>query len=209
VRWTVLVLAGLLVMSAGTAVPGLPAPRAAAPVALEVDLFNSSVEVNTSAADRDIFLPGDVVVDYVILVTVRVKLSVSTDLGWPAEVDPAEMSFTTRTPQYFNVTVAIPGGTQNRSALLTVRGNATIPPSPAGYPASDTAAIVVSAAHEGGGGPPVIPHGKPGHTGVDLPPFPLMIAAGSLGAIAGSAYLLWWRKSGRAVKPAKRKAGRK
>jgi hypothetical protein len=186
-----------------------PAPAGAAPraVVLQVDIVRSGVELNRSFGEQTVLLNGTVNVDYVFLVTVRVALSASTDLGWPASVEPAEMSFVASVAQFFNATVKVPAGTVNRTAVLTVRGNATIPPAVPLDTSSDTATIAVLGEPGGGGGngTPSVPRGPPARTGVFVPPVPLIMAAVTAAAIGLTAYFLWYWRAGPSRRPEKRK----
>ncbi len=174
-----------------------PTARAAV---LHVSIFNDSVALEGNDSDRSVRLAGDVLVDFVYFVTVRVVLSGSTDLGWPVSVEPPSMTFSTSVAQYFNATVTIPGGTYNRSATLTVRGNATIPPGVPEDTASDTAVINVLGNGDGSGQPP-LNNGRAGRTGVYIPPFPLILGAVTAAAAFVTVFVLWFRKIGRIKKP--------
>jgi hypothetical protein len=189
-----------------------PAPAGAAPraVVLQVDIVRAGVELNRSFGEQTVLLNGTVNVDYVFLVTVRVVLSASTDLGWPASVEPAEMSFVASVAQFFNATVKVPAGTANRTAVLTVRGNATIPPAVPLDTASDTATVAVLGETGGdGNGTPAAPRGPPARTGVFVPPVPLIMAAVTAAAIGLTAYFLWYWRAGPSRRPEKRKKGQR
>jgi len=202
----VIALALLAASSAGALAPSGEAPRA---VVLHVDIASGSVELNRSYDEQSVSLNGTVTVDYVYLVTVRVALAASTDLGWAASVVPGELTFVTSTPQFFNATVKIPAGTVNRSAVLTVRGNASISPGIPGDTASDTATVTVKGGSggDGGNGTPPAQRGRPAPTGVSVPPVTLIMVAATAGAVLFSAYMLWYWKAGPARRPEKRKKG--
>lgn len=201
-------LAILASPGAGATAPPGESPRA---VVLHVEIEKEGVELNHSFDEQSVFLAGSVVVDFVYLVTVRVALSASTDLGWGASVAPGELTFVTSTPQFFNATVKVPAGTANRTALLTVRGNATVTPGVPGDTASDTATVAVmgGGGGNGNGTPPVAPRGRPAPTGVFVPPAPLIIVAATAGAAVFSAYMLWYWKTGPARRPEKKMKGRR
>jgi len=185
----------LVASSAGATGPSGERPGA---VVLHVTLEKDQVVLNHSFDEQSVDLNGSVLLDYVYLVTVRVALSVSTDLGWAASVVPEDMTFVSSVIQFFNATVKVPAGTYNRSAILTVRGNATISPGVPGDTASDTATVTVRGQQDGGNGtgpPPVVPRGRPASTGVFVPPVQLVIGAVTVVAIALTAYLLWYWKA--------------
>jgi hypothetical protein len=194
VKGLVWAVSALLVAAIGTcaSADAKVDPRVAV---LHVSIFNDSVSLEGSDSTQTVSLAGDVLVEYVVLVTVKVVLSGSTDLGWSVSVMPPEMSFSASTAQYFNATVTVPGGTYNRSAVLTVRGNATIPPGVQEDTASDTAVVIVLG-NGGGSGQPPTGHGKPGRTGVDIPSLPLILGAATAAAAIASAILLWHRGAG-------------
>jgi len=183
-----------------SSIPGAPAVgpggRAPSALVLQVELLPTGAILNHSFNDQTVTLDGTVIVEPVALVTVRVALSASTDLGWAASVEPETMSFVVSEAQYFNATVRVPAGTSNRTAILTVRGNATIMPGIQGDVDSDTATISVQVDPSGGNDtPPAIPRGKPASTGVFVPPIPLILGAVTLGAICFSGAVLWyWEK---------------
>ena len=205
----VIALSLLAASSAGAIGPPGDGPEA---VVLHVSIDKDSVTLNHSYDEQKVWLNGSVLVDYVYLVTVNVALSVSTDLGWAASVVPEGMVFVSSVTQFFNATVKVPAGTVNRSAILTVRGNATVAPGIPGDTASDTATVTVgggTGGSNGNGTPPVVPRGRPAPTGVFVPPVPLIMAAAVAAAIAFTAYMLWFRKAEPAQRPVKRSKGGK
>ena len=198
----------LMAFSAGAVGPARNGPEA---VVLHVDIDKDGVVLNQSSSGQMVSLTGSVLVDYVYLVTVHVALSVSTDLGWTASVIPEGMTFVSSVVQFFNATVNVPAGIYNRSALLTVRGNATVPPGVPGDTASDTATITVSGGQNGGNGtgpPPVVPRGRPASTAVNVPPVPEIIAAATIGAIVFSAFMFWYSSIGPSKKTIWKRPGR-
>lgn len=195
--WSPLVASAIILASSAGAVGGDgKGPEA---VVLHVDIDKDGVVLNQSSSVQMVSLTGSVLVDYVYLVTVRVALSVSTDLGWTASVVPDGMTFVSSIVQFFNATVNVPAGTYNRTAIMTVRGNATVTPGVPGDTASDTATITVSGGQNGGNGtgpPPVVPRGRPASTAVNVPPVPAIIAAATIGAIVFSAFMFWYTSIG-------------
>jgi len=167
-----------------------PAPLA---IALHHTLANDTVAINGSPSDQGLSLTGEVRMDYVVLVTVRVVVTSSTDLSWPANATPGEMNFTASGSQPFVVGLVVPAGTYNRSATLTVRAEATISGVPADT-STDTASIVVGGPSEGdGGGTGTVPKPTGGDTPVQVPNLPLMAAAVAMLAvvITGISLFLW------------------
>jgi len=205
----VIVLSLLAASSAGAIGPPGDGPGA---VVLHVSFDRDEVLVNHSYDEQQVSLNGSVLVDYVYLVTVQVALSVSTDLGWTASVVPEGMTFVESVSQFFNATVKVPAGTVNRSAILTVRGVATVAPGVPGDTASDTATVTVGGGTGGGNGngtPPVIPRGRPAPTGVFVPPVPFIMIVAVAAAIAFTAYMLWYRKTEPPKRTAKKPKGGK
>ena len=202
-------LISFVLLAASTAGATGPPGEKPGAVVLHVNLEKDQAVLNHSFNEQSVFLNGSVLVDYVYLVTVRVALSVSTDLGWAASLIPEDMTFVSSVAQFFNATVKVPAGTYNRSAILTVRGNATISPGVPGDTASDTATITVQGEDTGGNGtgpPPVIPRGRPAPTGVFVPPVQLIIGAVTMGAIAFTAFLLWYRKVEPTPRPGRKRS---
>ncbi len=211
VKPAVSVLIGIVFLAstgAGALAPRGEGPRA---IVLHVNLDREALELNHSYDEQTVLLNGSVLVDFVYLITVRVTLSVSTDLAWPCSVFPTDMSFVVSAAQPFNATVKVPAGTYNRTAVLTVRGNATVTPGIPGDTAADTATVTVRGDDDGGGNgngtPPVVPRGRPAPTGVAVPPVPLIMGAVTAGAMAFTAYLLWYRNLEPARKPARKPKG--
>lgn len=210
-KWSAAALAALAVfVSFGTGAGHLPGEGPEA-VVLHVDIREDQVVLNHSYDEQVVTLAGSVLVDLVYIVTVRVALSVSTDLGWIASVVPEDMTFVSSVTQFFNATVKVPAGTFNRSAILTVRGDATIPPGlPEGMD-TDTANVTVRGGQDGGNGsgpPPVVPRGRPAPTGVFVPPVQLIMGAATVGAIAFTAFMLWYWNVAPARRTGKQKRGR-
>lgn len=169
-------------------------PRA---IVLHVSMLNDSVAMNGSGYQQAVQLAGEVKVDYVVLVTVRVVLAASTDAGWMANLTPADMSFTASGAQPFTVDVMIPPATFNRSVVLTVRGNATISGIPTDT-SSDTATILVNGPGDSGGSgvPPLTPP-KGNNAGIQLLPLPLVAVMVSAAAIIATGAMFWLWKAGR------------
>ena len=206
---SLITIAILAAASAGAIAPPGEVPGA---VVLHVNIEKDELVLNQSYDEQGVSLTGSVLVDYVYLVTVRVELSVSTDLGWTASVVPEGMTFVSSVTQFFNATVKVPAGTSNRSAILTVRGNATISPGVPGDTGSDTAVIAVHGDQNGGNGTgpqPVVPRGRPATTGIFIPPVQLIMGAVTTGAIAFTAFMLWYWKVEPTLRPGKRPRGRK
>lgn len=169
-------------------------PRA---IVLHVSILNDSVAINGSGYEQAFQLAGEVKVDYVVLVTVRIVLAASTDVAWSANLTPAEMSFTASGVQPFTVDVMIPPATFNRSALLTVRGNATIGGIPADT-SSDTATIQVNGPGDGGGpGVPPLTPPKGDNVAVQLIPMPILGVIVSAAAVIATGAMLWLWKARR------------
>jgi len=170
------------------------APRA---IVLHVSILNDSTAINGSGHEQAVQLAGEVKVDYVVLVTVRVVLTASTDAAWTANLTPADMSFTASGAQPFTVDVMIPPATFNRSVVLTVRGNATIGGIPTDT-SSDTATILVNGPGDGGGSgvPPLTPP-KGNNAGVQLLPLPLVAVMVSAAAVMATGAMFWLWKARR------------
>jgi hypothetical protein len=202
----VIALTLLAASSAGAIAPPGEGPQA---VVLHISFDKGAVELNHSYDEQKVSLNGSVLVDYVVLITVHVALAVSTDLGWTAYVVPADMTFVSSVTQFFNATVKVPAGTVNRTAILTVRGNATVPPGIPEDSASDTATITVlgGTSGDGNGTPVPVPHGRPAPTGVFVPPVPLIMGAVTVGAVAFTGYMLWYLNAGPARRPARKTKG--
>ena len=201
-----LIAVGILLASCSKAAG--PAGNGPGAVVLHLNIEKDEVLLNHSYDQQSVYLTGSVLMDYVYLVTVRVALSVSTDLGWAASIVPEDMTFVSSATQFFNATVKVPAGTYNRSAILTVRGNATVSPGIPGDTGSDTALINVLGDSSGGNGtgPPAIPRGRPAPTGVFVPPVRLILGAATMGAIAFTALMLWYRKSVQTWRPARKRS---
>jgi hypothetical protein len=168
-------------------------PRA---IVLHVNIFNETVSLNGTSTEQSITLAGEVRVDYVLL-TVRVAVSASTDIAWTVNITPKEMSFTSSGTQPFTADIYIPPNIYNRTAVLTVKCNATVSGIPADT-SSDTASIVVNGPGEGS--PPVIPKvptPKPGGASVVVPNLPILVAAVSAVAVAATGAVFWKLKSRR------------
>jgi hypothetical protein len=162
-------------------------------IVLHVNIINQTVSLNGSDLEQGISLAGEVRVDY-ILFAVRVQLSSSTDSAWETNVTPNEMTFDSSGGQYFTADVYVPSGTYNRTATLTVKGNATIEGIPTDT-SSDTATIVVNGPGEGTGPIiPVVPHPKGGGSTVTVPNLPLVTAVVSAVVVAATAAIFWiWK----------------
>jgi hypothetical protein len=160
---------------------------------LHVNIINQTASLNGNSSEQGISLAGEVRVDYVLF-AVRVTLSSSTDIAWATNVTPREMTFDSSGVQYFMADVSIPAGTYNRTATLTVKGNATVSGVPADT-SSDTATIVVNGPGEGTG--PVIPVISPpkgGGSSVIVPNLPLVTATVSAVVVASTAGIFWiWK----------------
>jgi hypothetical protein len=196
VKWLSPVLAGLMLAVVVTPCGYSQHDLAPTAIVLHVDITNQTVSLNGSGSEQAVSLSGVVRVDYVLL-SIRVVLSSSTDLSWPANVTPKEMTFNTSASQNFNVEVDIPADTYNRTATLTVKGNATI--TITGLPAdtsSDTATIVVNGPGEGTQPEiPSVPPPKGGGASVLIPNLPVITAVVSAVVVASTAVVFWKWKS--------------
>jgi hypothetical protein len=163
-------------------------------IVIHVNIINQTAVLNGSSSEQGVSLSGEVKVDYVILVAVRVVLSSSTDVDWATNVTPKEMTFNSSGLQYFVIDVIVPASIYNRTATLTIKGNATIEGIPADT-SSDTATIVVNGPGEGTGPViPVIPHPKGGGSTVIVPNLPLITATVSAVVVASTAAIFWiWK----------------
>lgn len=171
-----------------------------------MNIINQTASLNGSEVEQGLSMAGEVRVDYV-LIPVRVLLSSSTDIAWATNVTPKEMTFNSSGVQYFTADVFIPPRTYNRTATLTVKGNATISGLPADT-SSDTATIAVNGPG-GGDGPniPVVPPPKGESASVLVPNLPVITAAVSAVVVASTAAIFWMWKARRLKKEGA--AGRK
>ncbi|MEM2976922.1 MAG: hypothetical protein QXW06_04635 [Thermoplasmata archaeon] len=177
---------------------------------LHCNITESSVSLNASAADQLVVLTGKVTVDYINVLAVSVSLRSSVDLGWPSAVQPTEMSFNAPGSLPFTVNVTVPGGTQNRSAVLTVRATATIQGLPSDSD-QDTATIEVGLTAQ----LPVVPPTEPqprSEGEVRLLNMPAIVAGISLLAVIGAFLALRFRhpkgRGGKARPQGKLEGGR-
>jgi len=196
VRWWSLALAGLVLTVALVHTASVQSERGPMAIVLHVNMINQTATLNGSSSEQGVSLSGEVRVDYV-LIPVHVVLSSSTDIAWATNVTPKEMTFNSSGLQYFNADVSIPAGIYNRTATLTVKGNATISGIPADT-SSDTATIAVNGPGEGTQPEiPVVPPPKGGGASVVIPNLPLITTAVSAAVVASTALVFWRWKSRR------------
>ena len=196
VRWWSLALAGLVLTVALVHTASVQSERGPMAIVLHVNMINQTAVLNGSSSEQGVSLSGEVRVDYV-LIPVHVVLSSSTDMAWATNVTPREMTFNSSGLQYFNADVSIPAGIYNRTATLTVKGNATISGIPADT-SSDTATIAVNGPGEGTQPEiPVVPPPKGGGASVVIPNLPLITATVSAIVVASTALVFWRWKSRR------------
>lgn len=192
--WRSLALAGIALMALMAPVAGFQEERGPMAIVLHVNIINQTSSLNGNSSEQHISMAGEVRVDYVIF-AVRVLLTASTDLAWAADVVPREMTFNSSGVQYFESDVSIPGGTYNRTATLTVKGNSTVSGVPTDT-SSDTASIVVNGPGEGTGPViPVVPPPKGTGAAVSMPNLPAVTAAISVAMVATTAAIFWiWKE---------------
>ena len=189
---------------AGAGAPNVPDKPLA--IVLHCTIFNDTRDMNGSDIEQIVIIGGEVRVDYVQFVAVKVFLTASADMGWNATVTPAEMTFTASSVQGFSANLTVPGGTYNRSAVMTVRANATLLGAPA-----DTASDSITINVKGPSSTPVVPPikkpgGKPMLTPLNMPLVALVV---SLAAIGGAILTLQlWKnrrekRAGKGKKPAR------
>jgi hypothetical protein len=208
VKWWSLALAGLVLTGALVHTADVRSERGPMAIVIHVNMINQTAVLNGSGSEQGVSLSGEVRVDYIII-PVHVVLSSSTDLAWATNVTPREMTFNSSGLQYFNADVSIPAGIYNRTATLTVKGNATISGIPADT-SSDTATIAVNGPGEGTQPKiPVVPPPKGGGASVVIPNLPLITAAVSAAVVASMALVFWRWKSQRLKKDviAQKKSG--
>ncbi|MGQ9583227.1 MAG: hypothetical protein ACUVV6_06910 [Thermoplasmatota archaeon] len=174
----------------------LARPGKSRAIFLHCNITQPSVSLSASADDQLAVLTGKVTVDYVTVLVVTVELSCSVDLGWASAVTPSEMSFNAPGSLPFAANVTVPGGTTNRSAVLTVRAFASVQGVPSD---SDQDQATVDVGTQDGGGP-VEPLPRPeggSRKGVRVLNMPLLVSLVSLGAVLGAYLALRFRRGTR------------
>jgi|GEM_PF-2991459 len=112
-----------LVLLSVAMLAGLPFASAAPVPTMTIQIDQSSLSVNASNSNQTLVFTGSVAVNKSAYLSATVTLSGTAGEGWPVDVSPTYMTFTTTTPQSFSATVMVPGNlTAGLHTDLTVNG---------------------------------------------------------------------------------------
>jgi len=209
VKLIALAAAAMLALCLVAGAEASKAPEGTKAIVVHCTIFNDTLETNGSEGELIVIIGGEVRVDYVQLVSVKVTLTPSNDKAWNCSVSPLEMTFTASSAQGFRANLTIPGATYNTTCTVTVRTDAIV----LGVPA-DTSQDSITVSVKGPSETPVIPPvKKPGGKGGITPlNMPIVVSVISLAAVVGAflTFTLWKNKRERRDKKKdKRTAKRK